>query len=357
MNLVSGRVKRVSKKKEKNNKIIIGTTVCLVALLAIIGIFKLNKEVNDTMKKTNESINLGVKEKRLIEDEEYLLLTNYEDYKMYFDDDKVKKEDFNSNNYLLIQSNYDSCSEEDLKIDNYSFDNNSVTVKFTYKAKCGLCAPRYIYNLVKLDKKITDPEVKIEYKAINDPECDDTIAYKPMIYLYPEKEINIKVKLGNEKYLTTTYPKYKGEWNVRAYPSGKLIDNNTGRELYGLYWEGNNHIAELKSEGFVIKGEDTISFLEEKLEVLGLNEREANEFIVFWLPKLEVNNYNYIRFETKEEIDTYMPLAIDPKPTSIIRILMDFKPLDKKIEVEEQQLKTPYRTGYTVVEWGGSLIK
>ena len=37
--------------------------------------------------------------------------------------------------------------------------------------------------------------------------------------------------------------------------------------------------------------------------MLGLNDREAEEFIVYWLPKLEENKYNLIRFETAEEIN------------------------------------------------------
>ncbi len=110
------------------------------------------------------------------------------------------------------------------------------------------------------------------------------------------------------------------------------------------------------NEGFVVKGQDTISFLEEKLEILGLNEREANEFIIYWLPQMENNKYNYIRFESIEKINEYMPLEIEPKPDSLIRVLMLFKPLEKEIQVNEQELITPQRTGYTVVEWGGSKI-
>ena len=36
---------------------------------------------------------------------------------------------------------------------------------------------------------------------------------------------------------------------------------------------------------------------------------------------------------------------------------MDYKALDKPIEVKEQKLTTPERNGFTVVEWGGSIIK
>lgn len=52
-----------------------------------------------------------------------------------------------------------------------------------------------------------------------------------------------------------------------------------------------------------------------------------------------------------------MPLDINPKPDTIIRILMTFKGLEKPIDVTEQKLQTPKRTGFTAVEWGGTEIK
>ena len=180
---------------------------------------------------------------------------------------------------------------------------------------------------------------------------------KPIIYLYPETEQEVSVKVGEEDRLTCTYPKYNSGWHVIAKPNGELVDIATGRNLYALYWEGIDTNAKVERDGFVIKGEDSIKFLEEKLKVLGLNEREAEEFIVYWLPKLEANKYNYIRFETIEEINKNMPLIINPKPDAIIRIVMNFKGLDKPIEVEEQKLNTPERKGFTVVEWGGTEIK
>ena len=36
---------------------------------------------------------------------------------------------------------------------------------------------------------------------------------------------------------------------------------------------------------------------------------------------------------------------------------MQYKPLDKYMEVKEQELVTPDRNGFTVVEWGGTEIK
>lgn len=176
---------------------------------------------------------------------------------------------------------------------------------------------------------------------------------KPIIYLYPEKEEEIEVSLGKPYCLMHTYPKYEkqGDWRVLASPDGKLIDLKTKRKLYSLYYENKSDVDfKIENEGFVVKGEDTIKFLEEKLAILGLNEYEAQEMIIYWLPQLENNKYNYIRFASKEEIEENMPLEFSKEPDSLIRILMLYKPLNKKIEVKEQKLITPERKGFTVVE-------
>ena len=65
-----------------------------------------------------------------------------------------------------------------------------------------------------------------------------------------------------------------------------------------LYWEGETYAQYDLSKGFCVKGEDTAAFLEDALEQLGLTRREANEFIVYWLPLMEHNPYNKISFQT-----------------------------------------------------------
>ena len=178
---------------------------------------------------------------------------------------------------------------------------------------------------------------------------------KPIIYLYPTEQTKVTVKLGNPQKLTHTYPKYKDKWQVIAQPNGDLTDIQTKRSLYALYWEGVNNDNNETTTGFIVKGEDTISFLEEKLALLGLNEREANEFIIYWLPKLESSPYNFIYFKTIAEQDKNMPLYISPKPDTVIRVMMAFKNLKEPINVTEQILpETPQRNGFTVVEWGGT---
>ena len=52
-----------------------------------------------------------------------------------------------------------------------------------------------------------------------------------------------------------------------------------------------------------------------------------------------------------------MPLQIEPKPQTTIRVLMTFKGLENKINVKEQELTKVERKGYTVVEWGATILE
>ena len=179
---------------------------------------------------------------------------------------------------------------------------------------------------------------------------------KPIIYIYPTSETEVNVKLWTPENLSHTYPKYnpKKWWNVIAQPNWDLEDMDTWRKLYALYREWKSDNETNFDEWFVVAWKDIIPFLEEKLAILWLNERESEEFIVYRLPQMEDNKYNLIGFETKAQQDENMPLNITPTPDTVIRVMMDWKAIDEPIDIPEQQLFTSERTGFTVVEWWGS---
>lgn len=178
---------------------------------------------------------------------------------------------------------------------------------------------------------------------------------KPVIYLYPESTQEIAVKLDYSGELTCTYPEYKDGWHVTAYPDGTLIDEETGNVYSYLFWEGISDTAYDFSKGYVIAGEDTAEFLEMKLSELGLNRKEANEFIVYWLPRMQENAYNLITFQNEIYTDA-AKLDIDPKPDSVLRVFMAYKSLEEPIEIEEPIITPFERNGFTVVEWGGAEV-
>ena len=178
---------------------------------------------------------------------------------------------------------------------------------------------------------------------------------KPVIYLYPEQETEVKVQLDYDGTLVCTYPEYKDGWSVIAQPDGTLIDE-VGKTYSYLFWEGNTDANYDFSKGFVVKGSETAEFLEGKLSELGLNAKEANEFIVYWLPRMQENKYNLITFQTEAYTDV-AKLYITPKPDSMLRVFMTYKELEEPIEIEKPAIAPFERKGFTVVEWGGAEVK
>ena len=182
---------------------------------------------------------------------------------------------------------------------------------------------------------------------------------KPIIYLYPTETTFVDVKLSNPERITTDYPNYNNGWKVVAHPDGTL-KTKSNKQLYALYYESQNikkYTNESLSEGFVVSRDKVEEFLDEKLDILGLNYKEREEFISYWIGELESKPYVFIRFQKKEEIENNMGLHINPRPDTIIRIMMEYKKLDNVINVKAQSLEAAKRKGFTVVEWGGTEIK
>ncbi len=178
---------------------------------------------------------------------------------------------------------------------------------------------------------------------------------KPVIYLYPEETTAVSVRLDYDGQLTCTYPAYENGWAVTATPDGTLTDAK-GQTYNYLYWEGETAAEYDLTEGFCVAGADTAAFLEDALTQLGLTRREANEFIVYWLPRMEGNPYNQISFQQEAYTDS-AKLTVTPAPDSILRVFMVWKPLDKPVDIPAQTLPAFERHGFTLVEWGGAKVQ
>lgn len=401
--------KNKKSQKELEDKLIlvtriVGGALFLLGVLIIIitSIIKSSKTVSESFKiefkVASDNFVLFEDEKNIL-DEEYIILKSMDDYDQLVSDIEKWNNNLLLNNItasddLKINSKYDydmivkSRNDQindllnNANITDDTFINKAIVVVelTTYEIlECSKITDVYVNpsNLginiekttfgnakektsilffVEVDKQYAIDDINIKISNINN--TDPQIAYKPIIYIYPTKEQNVKVTLGSSDKLLVSYPIYNNGWNVLAKPDGTLIDNKTNRELYSLYYEANNAIDfKVENEGFVISKDEIIPFLEEKLEILGLNPREQEEFIIYWLPILQKNNYTYIRFATNEEINNNMSLQVEPSPDTMIRVLMVFKGLEEKINVKEQPLQKVTRNGYTVVEWGATIIE
>ena len=178
---------------------------------------------------------------------------------------------------------------------------------------------------------------------------------KPVIYLYPEKDTDVKVEVKPNGGFTKTEPMYDNGWFVHATPQSELF-NYTDKTSYPyLFWEGKAYNFITPNYGFVMSKKDVSTKMTQILTKLGLNEKETIDFLEFWQPKLEVKPYVFVTFLPQREFDKLAPLTVNPKPDTIIRVFMDYTPLDAPVKVAPMQIRTPERVGFTVVEWGGKL--
>lgn len=210
------------------------------------------------------------------------------------------------------------------------------------------------HNLIRLWGLLLGAAIVLLAAGCQQPE--EQLSAKPVIYLYPTRETEVEVQLALEGDLTASYPDYGEGWRVVASPDGTLTDPDTGRQFYCLFWEGTSRAEYDLSRGFVVPGAETAAFLEEALDTLGLNQREADEFIIYWLPRMEGNPYNLISFQTRVYTDAAV-LEVDPRPDTVIRVFMAWKGLEEPVEVEGLPLEpAPERRGFTLVEWGGTEV-
>jgi len=194
-------------------------------------------------------------------------------------------------------------------------------------------------------------------KLLNSAKIGEIMVEKPVIYLYPTQKLDVTIDLDFKGELLTTFPKYDKNWNVTAYPDGRIFDKKSQRFYNSLFWDGTQNFPKEHynyKSGFVVSKNELASFLIEKLEFMGLNNLETNEFIQYWLPILEQNETNFIHFYVNNDYDVISKNKIYPKPDTSIRIFMEFYGLDHSIDISEQKLPKTERKGFTLVEWGGS---
>jgi hypothetical protein len=178
---------------------------------------------------------------------------------------------------------------------------------------------------------------------------------KPVIYLYPQQTEKVSVQLAPVGGFSYTEPLYNNGWNVIADPLSNITNLADGKTYPYLFWEGTGGMYQTPTKGFVVAQSGVHALLENKLSLMGLNNKERTDFEEFWEPKMQSSPYYFVTFMGNSVMDQIAPLTIIPKPDTVIRILMDFKSLQHLISVEGFNIHTPQRKGFTVVEWGGVL--
>ncbi len=185
---------------------------------------------------------------------------------------------------------------------------------------------------------------------------DGVGCYKPNIYLYTDEKKRVTVEFVYPQLLTVTIPDYRTGWEVTAQGDG-LYDEATGEEYEYLFYESmtSRNLFQTESGWLVPAGEREEAF-REILTDMGFNEQEIDDFVEFWVTKLE-ENVDYIMYpQDTATVNMAMPIRIDPVPESLERIWFVFWD-DCDRDVEEPQNRTIMRDeNYAAVEWGGMIF-
>lgn len=193
--------------------------------------------------------------------------------------------------------------------------------------------------------------ISLHFKAINDPRP----VKKPVIYLYPESDLEVSVDLETKGDLTFTYPDYSKGWKGTAHPDGSTTIG--GNNYPYLFWESEQHFNTFDFElgGFLLTKETVATSLEKHLSDLGFNEREKTDFITFWGPQLQKYERVHIQFILDEACNQFAQLEITPKPQHLNRVYMIWMPVDnhRKVFMKPQKIEKMNREGFDVLEWGG----
>lgn len=247
---------------------------------------------------------------------------------------------------------------------NIIYNNTQKTVKSNVKGVYSLALKpgKYTFTISQTGcdtlfekieiKKQERVDISVNFGPYTPP---NAVAEKPVIYLYPDKKMDIQVKVSTPNGFSFTYPEYNQGWNVTANPDGTIETN--GKTYSYLFWEGpvNTTTVENKQTGFIVSNETLMTFLESSLTTIGLTTKEQQDFITWWYPKMKENDKNYVRFLVNGECNALSGLQITPAPQTQLRLYMVWMNAGELTanDITTQTLPTIPRNGFTVVEWGG----
>jgi hypothetical protein len=107
--------------------------------------------------------------------------------------------------------------------------------------------------------------------------------------------------------------------------------------------------------GFIVRKENLDQFFNEKLSLINFNQKEIKDFKEYWVSYLSQKDSDYFRitFFQNNIVNKLFPMSISPKPSSSIRMFMDWDYASKETIIPEQNLISYPRVGFTLIEWGG----
>ncbi|KDQ56416.1 hypothetical protein JAAARDRAFT_59293 [Jaapia argillacea MUCL 33604] len=171
------------------------------------------------------------------------------------------------------------------------------------------------------------------------------LAKKPVIYLYPPREVEVAVEL--ELKGAWEFETRKGErvrWEVVARPDGTRTENATGLEVAYLYREA------------LIQPRRPIDTPPAPRPA---SPTPRTSFITFWPPSFQPHTEIALLFLPQSFYSAAAPSTITPKPDEVVRVFMLFKLWDTQRTCDWREVVgvvpevDPTVERFRLVEWGG----
>ncbi len=177
-------------------------------------------------------------------------------------------------------------------------------------------------------------------------------ARKPNIYIYPEQNIQLTVKLNFPigGRVLVSIPEYGNGWNVSVDTSG-LINSYYSY----LFYESTQPDIWQRNNGWIIKKSELESFFRANMTDYGFYGQEIQDFIEYWIPRLDNYSYYNIYPQTKNLINNAIELGFSLEPDNFLRLFYVIKGID---DMPNYNLTKPVidnsfeRDGFFITEWG-----
>lgn len=185
----------------------------------------------------------------------------------------------------------------------------------------------------------------------DDSDCDTCLVlYKPNIYIYPTEIIQLSVTLSFPLggRVISSIPEYGTGWNVTVDTNG-LIDNTYSY----LFYESTQPDIWQKTHGWVIKVTELESFFKENMLDYGFNGQEIDDFIDYWIPRLDEYTFYSIYPQTETLIKDAVKLDFSKQPDNLLRLFYVVKGHNYfQNNLIEPIIDNFKREGYFATEWG-----
>lgn len=176
---------------------------------------------------------------------------------------------------------------------------------------------------------------------------------KPNIYFYGYQG-ELEVTFEAPQLLKVSIPEYGNGWKVNALPDGTLENEENAYDF--LFYECYTQKVYYQTEsGFSLPAEERVERFTELLDAYGFTTEEKEDFIEYWMEKLESGS-DYIMYpQYTETVDIAYPIKVTPEPDTSVRIWFVFRK-DNGQEYVEEEIVPFERNGRTMFEWGGMVF-